>query len=267
MPVFHFQDKSLRYEVHRGLVPDDTLFIHGNLASNIWWQPTFKELEKRAAGQRYKGLAIACEWLGCGGSSAPKTLRDLEINSLAQDYLSLLSGMGWSDVNVVGHSTGGLIALCAMTMKPDLFRRALLLDPVGPNGIQLQPEILEAFAKMREDREFCASVMAGTIQDVDTQSPLFQKIVDDTFNVAPLNWEGVPKALSHTDLRAEIKSLKQPVLVYHGENDPVLPIEESRELARLLENGVFHMLAGQGHSCNVENPERFATVLLKFLLT
>jgi len=265
MPVFHFQDKSLRYEVHRGLVPDDTLFIHGNLASNVWWQPTFKELEKRAAGQGYRGLAIACEWLGCGGSSAPKTLEDLEITNLAQNYLSLLSGMGWSDVNIVGHSTGGIIALCAMTMQPDLFKRALLLDPVAAQGIKLQPEMLEAFAKMREDREYCASVMSGTIQDVDQKSPLFQKIVDDAFNVAPLNWEGIPQALSHLDIRGEIKKLKQPITVLHGEHDPILPIEESRELARNLQHGVFQMLDGQGHSCNVENPQRFATLLLNFL--
>ena len=265
MPVFHFKDKSLNYEVHRGLVPDDTLFIHGNLASNVWWKPTLKELEKRAVGQNYKGLAITCEWLGCGKSSDPKSLKDLEMMSLAQDYLSLLSGMGWSDVNVVGHSTGGVIALCAMSLQPELFKRALLLDPVGAQGIQLAPEMLEAFTKMKVDREYCATIMASTIQGVDVQSDLFQQIVDDAFGVADLNWEGIPTALSHLNIIKDIKKLEQPVMIFHGEHDPILPIEDSRDLSRALPSGVFQMLDGQGHSCNLENPSRFATLLLNFL--
>lgn len=265
MPVFHFQDKSLHFEVHRGLVPDDTLFIHGNLASNVWWKPTLKELEKRSVGQNYKGLAITCEWLGCGESSDPKTLEDLEMMSLGRDYLALLSGMGWSDVNVVGHSTGGTIALCAMSQQPELFKRALLLDPVGAQGIQLAPEMLEAFAKMRVDREFCEAVMASTIQGVDVKSALFQKIVDDAFQVAELNWEGIPKALNHLNIVKDLKKLEQPVMIFHGEHDPILPLEDSRDLSRALPSGVFQMLDGQGHSCNIENPARFTTLLLNFL--
>lgn len=266
MPTFQTNDHKINYELLPRAVPEDTLLIHGNLASNRWWDGTVRELKNRyGAGETAGRLAMA-EWLGCGKSSPPISLADLSMESLAKNYVALVRGLGLSDVCIVGHSTGGLIALYAVLEAPELFSKILLLDSVGAQGVRLAPEMLEAFEKMRDDRDFCATVMASTIHNIDTRSEEFRNIVTDTFeHVDQMVWTGIPEVLSKVDIRMRLKSIQSPVLILHGEHDPIIPKDESKALKNFLPNAEYVELKGQGHSCNVENPSQFCELLCDFL--
>ena len=255
---------SMNIEVHAGLLPMDTVFIHGNLASNRWWEPSIA-LWKKDAKPAYEGRLIAAEWRGCGKSAAPRSESELDPHLLADDYVQALHQMGVKKACLVGHSTGGLIGLLALLKAPDLFDRAVFLDPVSAAGVKFEPELLGAFTQMSRDRNMCSLVMSGTIHGVDAKDVFFQKLVDDAFGVAQEIWHGIPKALSNIDITAELAKITQPVLVLHGEFDTVLPIEESRKMAAALPNGKFEMLTGQGHSTNVESPSLFVQLTNDFL--
>lgn len=256
---------KMNYVVVRGVVPSDTLFIHGNLASNTWWEPGVQVWSARPDAGKLPGSLILAEWRGCGRSGGPRTEADLDMKAMARDYVELLKELKVAKANVVGHSTGGLIALLAMAQAPGLFARAVLLDPVAATGFQITPELKAAFEQMSKDRALTAAVMGGTIHGNDPASPLFQRIVDDAFGIDPKNWFGVPAALSQVDYRPELKTVRQPTLVLHGEHDVLLNIQESQETAQLLPEGRFQKLDGQGHSCNVENPARFVELVDRFL--
>ncbi len=256
------QNFEMNYEVVENCMEIDTLFIHGNLASNTWFYPA-AELMK-SVGKNLKGRMIMAEWRGCGRSSAPHAESELEMKNLAQDYIDLCEKLSIQKVNVVAHSTGGLIILLAMAMKPALFAKAFLLDPVGPIGVKFEAPMYDAFTAMSQDRNFCETVMAGTIHNVVTSDSIFQKIVDDTFKVAPLNWHGIPHALEKIDFTEEFKSVQQPVMIVHGELDPILPIAESRRLAQVLPNAKFFEAKGHGHSLNIEDPKMFTQLLTDF---
>ena len=154
--------------------------------------------------------------------------------SLAKDHVELARAIGMSNVHVVGHSTGGLIALQAMALEPELFSKALLLDTVAADGVKLEPEMLEAFKKMSIDRDFCETVMASTVHGCHLKDPIVQGIVDDAFRVNKLIWTSIPENLTRTDLRTQVKRLQQPTLVLHGEVDQILPIEGARVMSRKL---------------------------------
>jgi len=265
MPVLEREGLKMHYEFRRGLVPADALLIHGNLASNAWWEPAVRVWEQRGAGKGWTGALILAEWRGCGRSEGPKDEAELRMDVLARDYVDLLRHLRAPRVSVVGHSTGGLIALLAMAQAPELFDAAVLLDPVPALGARLSPELLAAMAQMSRDRALCATIMGGTIRGNDPDSPLFRRIVDDAFGVHPLIWQGVPRALDGVDYRAQVASVRRPVLVLHGEHDPILAAEGSQTLAKSLPRGVYKRLDGQGHSCNVENPERFVDETHRFL--
>ncbi len=262
MPKAKLQSNfEMHYEIVENAMDLDTLFIHGNVASNTWFYPA-AELFK-SEGHK-KGRMIMAEWRGCGKSSAPASEAELNPRVLAQDYIDLCSQLEIKKANMVSHSTGGIISLLAMSMRPELFVKSFLLDPVGPTGVKFSEAHLEAFTAMSKDRAFCELVMAGTIQGVDTSSSIFQKIVDDTFHCAPQIWHGVPHALQNLDVTAEMKKVTQPVLIVHGESDPVLPIEASRELAKTLPNARFFEAKGHGHSLNLENPKLFVQLVNEF---
>lgn len=264
MPFFEHDGFRMHYEVHEGVVPMDTVFLHGNLASNAWWAPSVA-IWKRQAKPGMKGRLICAEWRGCGKSNGPELPKDLRLDVLAADYNRLLAELEVTRANLVAHSTGGLIGLVAMRARPELYHRAVLLDPVGATGVQFGPEMYEAFTQMSQSKEMCAAVMMGTVYEAKISDELKERIVDDAFGVHPLIWHGVPKMLHDADFRSELKALDHPVLVLHGEHDGILPAEASVALAKGLKNGRFYEIPGRGHSCNVEDPELFVLHANQFL--
>lgn len=256
---------QMNVEIHEGLAPFDTLFIHGNLASNTWWEPALDLWRKKAEGQKLGGRLIFAEWRGCGRSAAPGEASELHPARLAEDYVLLLKQLGVTKSCLVGHSTGGLIGLYAMLQAPSLFSSAVLLDSVGATGVKLDPALLGAFTQMSQDRALTATVMNSTIKGNDPTSELFQRIVDDTMGVAKANWHGVPQALTAINILDQLAKVQQPILVLHGEVDPILPKADSIVLAEKLGNARYMELPGQGHSTNVENPALFVDLVEKHL--
>ncbi len=267
MPFAQLEDFKMHYEVFEGIVPRDTLVIHGNLASNRWFYPAVAEWQQTSAKDNHllPGRLILAEWRGCGRSSAPASRDDLKLDRLASDYINLLRYLGVSKCSVVGHSTGGAIALLAMARAPQLFERAVLLDPIGPKGIAFSEAIKDGFSRMSKDREFCAERLDYTIHNNDKNSELFAALVDDAFNVASENWLGVPYHLSKLNITADVREVAHPVQIFHGEFDNVLPIKGSRDLQALLPNAQLTELKDQGHSACFENPELFVKLTDRFL--
>lgn len=261
---------GMHVEIFSDLVPVDTVLVHGNLASNNWWKPAVAIWQTHARLQPahiLRGRLILAEWRGCGKSAPPDTIDDLHPDKLAQDYIKLLHGLGVERANWIGHSTGGLIGLFALLQAPELFAKVVLLDPVGPQGLTIDPSVYTRFHEMSRDRRLLSIILHGTMRGVDPSSPFFETLLDDAAHVAPLNWEGVLKALSAVDIRDQLAQILQPTLVLHGRHDLVLPIEGSRDLAARLPHGVFQELPDQGHSANVESPKMFVDIASDFLFT
>ena len=254
----------MHYEIFEGLVSRDTICFHGNLASNAWWEPAIA-VWKRTQNSANTGRLICAEWRGCGKSTGLATEDELNLPALAGDYNGLLRELKIKDAAAIGHSTGCLIALYAMRSAPELYSRAVLLDPVGATGVQFGPEMYAAFTAMSRDRSMCEVVMAGTIHKANLNAEFAQRIVDDAFGVHPLIWHGVARMLHNVDFRSELAHIKQPALVLHGELDNILPKENSVALAAGLPNGKFLELPQRGHSCNIEDPELFVKHVNQFL--
>jgi len=260
---------QMNYEKIEGLLPKTTLFIHGNLASNRWWYPAEKVWKSQAADKpmsERQGLMLLAEFRGCGQSSAPSDSSEFDLRLFAKDFVSLLRSLNLGKVNLVGHSTGGLVAALMLSQAPELFEKAILLDPVGAKGIPFQDHIEEAYRLMKLDKKLLASVMAATIYNCDQSSDFFRQIVvEDAFAAIQVVGSMIVKAMNYFDASAEIGMVKNQVLVLHGEKDTLLPLEESRALAQLLENSQFQVIKNHGHCLNVEDPQAFVEIANRYL--
>jgi 3-oxoadipate enol-lactonase len=210
-------------------------------------------------------VEIAAEWRGCGKTTGLETESELNLEALAEDYNALLRFLGAKDVCALAHSTGGPIALYAMRAEPELYSRALLLDPVGATGVQFGPETYTALTAMSQNRAMCEAVMTASIRNFVEDRDFLEAVVDSAFGVHPLVWHGVAKMLHRADFRAELPFIPHPVLVLHGENDQILPRAASVALANGLPQGKYMELPGRGHSTNVEDPALLVHHMNQFL--
>lgn len=257
---------EIGFDVSPGLAPENVFFIHGNLASNRWWQPAEAVWRERAQGSGWTGSLIYGEFRGCGQSLAPKNDSEVDMHRFADDFIGLIKEKGLGPVHLVGHSTGGLIAALMMAKEPALFRKAVLLDPVGAKGVTFDESMIAAFEAMKADRALTATVIGSTIYENDPNSDFFQKvIVEDAFAAVKSVGHLVLKALDGLDIRESLKGVKSPVLVLHGEHDRLLPADDSRAYTDLMANATFETVKGCGHCANVEAPKLFVERVARFL--
>ncbi len=82
---------------------------------------------------------------------------------------------------------------------------------------------------------------------------------------AKAHYEGI-KAFSETDQTEDLKAITVPTLVMHGEDDQVVPIDNSARLAvRLLKNGTLKTYPGFSHGMLTVNAEVLNRDLLAFV--
>lgn len=255
----------IHYEIFEGVVPRDTVFIHGNLASRRWWYPAEKLWRQRSGGKE-RGSMILVEFRGCGKSSTPRSQADVDMHLFARDFAGVVQAMGLREVNLVGHSTGGLIAALMLAGRPELFHRALLLDPVGARGVVFQDAMTAAFEQMKSDKALVGAVLGSTIYKNDPQSEFFRDVlVEDAFLAVQTVGDKVLRALNGLNVESELSDVRHFVQVLHGEHDSLLPMQDSRAMAALMKNAQFAVIPNQGHCTNVENPGLFVEIAHAFL--
>ncbi len=266
--VFQVSDGfNIRYQQESWPVSENVLFVHGNLASCEWWEPTLAAL-KDQPGDEGLGTLLSADWRGYGLSRGMKSAAEIDFSRFAADYIELIEKLELSRVNIVGHSTGGMIAMLAILQRPDLFKSLVLLDSVGARGLELQfplTQVLAHFDLLSKDRSYFERVLATTIKGVDVESEHFRKILNVTWGCDRVAWVSVPEHLStKIDFTDRLAELRLPTLILHGEEDLVLPATGSEKLHRQIGGSKLKILRGRGHSYNLEAPVEFASELREF---
>ena len=193
-------------------INQDVLFIHGNLASSLWWEPSIEKLKGPGPNK-----LVTADWRGYGESLGLAADAKIDFERYATDYIELAESLEMKDINVIGHSTGGLIAMMAILQRPELFKSLTLLDSVGATGLELQlpkDQVLAHFEKMSVDKDYCTLVLAATIEGVNPGSESFTRLADQTFTADKVNWAGVPGTLAdEVDITARMPELNLPTLI------------------------------------------------------
>jgi pimeloyl-ACP methyl ester carboxylesterase len=258
-------DFKMNYEIIENVLPETTMFLHGNLSSNRWWYPSINIWKSQRQIKKYSGSAILAEFRGHGLSSAPKTISEINIHTFVNDFLELGTHLKLTNTNIIGHSTGGIVAAIMLSKNTTMFNKAILLDPVGANGFNLGITRILAHETMRFNKNLTANAIGSVIYGNDPNNEFFNTvIVEDAYKAVKLIGGAVFKNLSTLNVANDVKNINNQVLVIHGEKDTFLPIASSQELANLIPKGIFRCIPEQGHCLNIENPEKFVEITNDF---
>ncbi|MBW7967329.1 alpha/beta fold hydrolase [Bradyrhizobium sp. BR 10261] len=252
------------------------VFIHGNLASKDWIElaaPLFP------SGLRVIGI----DWRGCGDSDRPKATADYSNYSMQQhadDMLAALDTLGIGYCHLATHSTGGIIAARMLLAQPQRFGRVFALDPVTPLGMVFNADQIGLFRAMMASKELTRRIMATAASSLfvpDSLAPnavprfreglgdiqtLFDRIIDQTFDVSEGIWIGTPINLTREkesrELERRMQELRHPHLVLWGEWDGWIPPADLRTMAEAMPDCRLVVVPRIGHSMNLEMPALYA---------
>jgi pimeloyl-ACP methyl ester carboxylesterase len=246
------------------------LLLHGFTLNAFSWQAQVETLARHgrviAPDQLPYGLSeklVPGDW-----SAADPYARASAIELLHR----LLDQLGVSRAIVIGHSSGGTLAIELALAAP---QRVAGLVLVAPWVYATRPVLPAALAQSPPLRR--ASLLAA--RKLGRDMPLLDRSYADPsrilaerreqarVHVHTRDWDLAWAALLSRSLSSPISvadhidAVRQPVLVVSGDRDRLVPFEDSERVARSLPDAAFRLLPGCGHAVHEECPARFNALL------
>ena len=193
---------------------------------------------------------------------------DATMSDLATNYADALAEQFDGPVDVLGHSTGGSVALQLAADHPLAVRRLVLVSSgcrLGPGGREAQLQIARL---LRRDRPRRAGAVVMSMLAAGTASRLAMECIGWILGAAVMG-NGDPDLLATInaedafDLTQRLDSISIPVLVIGGQRDAFYTGGVFEETASLLPRSRVVLCRGKGHM-RAANP-RVVQEVLSFL--
>ncbi len=256
------QNKTVYYGNGSGNASGDAkaiVFIHGaGFDHTVWVLPA-----RYFARKGYR--VVALDLPGHGRSEGPALGA---IGEMADWVVMNCKELGLSEVTLVGHSMGSLIAYSIAAQKPELVSKLVLLGTSSP--MPVTNLLLDA----ARDNHHAAIEMANTWSH-SSQGALGSA---ENPGVSNLNaderlLERVSEGVYFADFSAcneydasKLGAVKTKALVLMGDRDKMTPAKSGIAVANHLPNSQTHLIKDCGHSMLSEKPNEVLDVLSDFII-
>ncbi len=262
MPKVRAGDIELYYEEEGEGAP---LLLIPGFGTGLWiW---FRQLSEFSKEFR----TIAFDPRGISRSDAP--LEPVTIRSFADDVAAMLKALGLESAHILGASFGGFVAQ-EFALRYPLMTRSLVLCCTsfgGPRHVPPTDSTLQALASTKglntEDRVRENLLLAF--------SPAFvERRADEVERVIKLRAQNfVPEHAYLHQLQAamafnteeRVAGISAPTLVLSGDADIIVPVENSRNLARRIPGAQLRIIEGGSHTFFIEQPREFNAAVIDFI--
>ena len=264
---FH-ERRGLRIRLFTGGEGPPLLLVHG-YGGSAW---NFAELVDRLPGRR-----LIVPDLPGHADSAPLPAAT-SLAGFADVLAAICEEEGIMQVDVVGHSMGGVVALRLAERRPELVRRVVLLAAAGISSSTRIGEVLITIAgvirpariagrrveRIARSPRLRRALFGGL--EVSNPDLLTERQVHGFLRAGPLHQDALTAglALARDDPRIGLDRVQCPVLVVWGARDRQVPIDDGFEYARRL-GAPIRVIADCGHLLIGERPDACASAIEEFL--
>ena len=267
MPEAQSGDLSIYYETDGDPAGPPLLLVVGLGAQLTWWPPGLRSvLADRGFfvicfDNRDAGLSTWLDDLGpvdllavLGGSVPPPYL----LADMAADAVAVLDTLALPSAHVLGASMGGMIAQALAIKHPDRVRSltSAMSSTGDPHVGQQRADITDMLLSPRP-ADKTANVTQSVALARATSSPAFG--FDEARTRARMSAEydrgnhpdgagrQLAAILTSGDRTAALGSLSMPVLVMHGDVDPMISVSGGRATAAAIPGARLWVIPGMAH--------------------
>ncbi|GHE36347.1 MULTISPECIES: alpha/beta fold hydrolase [Streptomyces] len=204
-----------------------------------------------------------------------------DMDHYAADAAAVVAHLGLRDVVHVGHSTGGgEVARYVARHGAGRVAKAVLIGAVPPLMVRteanpggLPVEVFDGFreAVATNRSQFYLDLASGPFYGFNRPgADISQGVIQNWWRQgmaggAQAHYEGI-EAFSETDFTDDLRAIDVPTLIMHGDDDQIVPIADSAEMAvTLVKNARLKVYPGLSHGMCTVNADTVNADLLDFL--
>lgn len=221
--------------------------------------------------RKHRIIAIDYRGIGKSGGVAPVSVADM-----AQDVVALIKALGFTLVDVLGFSLGGFVAQDVALRAPDLVRKLILTGtgPAGGTGIDRVgavswPLIIKGLLTFRDPKYhlFFAPTASSRRAAKEFLLRLKERKADRDKGPSPKAFLRQLKAIKAWGRQApqNLGALKIPVLIANGDQDIMVPTQNSIDMAGRIPGSKLVIYPDAGHGGIFQYHADFVREALSFL--
>jgi pimeloyl-ACP methyl ester carboxylesterase len=248
----------------RGASP--IVLIHCFTCAIDWWDGMMPALERRHR-------VVAVDLLGHGGSEKPAS--GYSIPHQAELVAEAMERLGVGPAEVVGHSLGGGVAVALAQSAPQLVEKVVIIDtpPTHDDGnlgliaqLGFAPVIGEAFWRLKPDFAVRKGLSVAFAPGYDVPDAFVTDVDRMTFSSYADSASSFDDYTGEESLDRRMRESGKPLLVMMGAEEQIIddPAQSLAEYAAEVPGAKTKLIAGAGHSPNVEKPSETARLVLAF---
>lgn len=235
------------------------LFLHGIGGNRSNWTGQLSALS-----DDYRCVAFDFRCYGDSDDAAGP----LDFFDFSEDVSCVLDELAIRRCHIFGLSMGGLVAQAFYARHPE---RVISLGIFGSRpGSAPVFEDSERFAQERaKPIEQGAVALADSLlprllgPDVTPQAR--ESIRDSLTRLRPESYKKVLSARLSIPPFLDLSKIAVPTLVVAGSHDQVAPLSQMQAIAAAIAGSVLEIMPAAGHLMNIEQPDRFNSLVRKFL--
>ncbi|MEI8165495.1 MAG: alpha/beta hydrolase [Chloroflexales bacterium] len=248
-----------KYDLHVAgtLNAAETLvFAHGYGSNQEAWRfvtPAFQE--------RYR--LVLFDLVGCGGSDHREfdPTHYASLHAYATDLIHIADSLKLTGAHLIAHSVSSMIGTLAALKRPDLFASMVCigaspryLNDDGYVGGFSRAAVDDLLDQMAQRFVEWTQGFASTVMGVSDQPELVKEFAQSLASMRPDIAICIATRIFLSDHRQDAARLTLPVLLMQPREDPVVPIEVSLYLHRVIAGSQLHWLSVPGHFPHLVSP-------------
>lgn len=232
-------------------------------------------------------MVITFDLRGHHKSSDLKNSSTLNLNSLAQDIVSLCEYLKITKVDFAGHSFGGPILIELYKIKPELFNSLCLVNAFAKNPIKnmFGLDVVEPFYKYIRTQYEKSPELWSTLWRHAVDNPVSMQLaaLAGGFNISLTHFKDIEvyaRGVARMELGVffqlfeelmnfngdeVLESIDTPTLIVSGEKDGVTPKSFQTDLHEKIKGSQFFNIPYGSHCCQLDFPDYFNLRYEKFL--
>ena len=261
MPTIEANGQTLYYEEHGEGEP--LLCVMGLAADTLAWA-----LQVPAFSPRHR--TVIFDNRDVGRSSMAED--PYEVSDMAADSLALADALELDSFHLLGVSMGGAIAQEVALTAPDRVRTLTLAVTFAAGGAWARAlsrswgsRVQQLTYEQHVDELMLLNLSERFFENEEAVTWLRGLMLENPHPQPPEAFARQLDASSRHNTRDRLASLSLPVHVIGAEQDILVPVWKSRELAELIPGAELTVIEGSPHGATLERAEEFNAAVLDFI--